>query len=60
MAKMFKITIELDDKILTVEGSDAEKWFQHCSALLQLATSHGMNPFETDPVKWKTTKSLMP
>jgi len=54
MAKTFKITIELDDKILTLEGSDAEKWFQHCSAILQLALSHGMSPFETDSVKWTT------
>jgi hypothetical protein len=54
MPKLFKITIELEDKIMTIEGNDAEKWFQHFFAMFQLASDHGMDLFMLDSTRWRS------
>lgn len=56
MTKILKVTIEYEDETLTVEGKEAEKWHQHCQSIGTLAYIHNMNPFDTDPINWKTTK----
>ena len=55
MSKIIKVTLEFDDKIMVIEGLEAEKWDKHCTAVGTLAYTHGMNPFDDDPVKWQTT-----
>lgn len=52
MSKIKKVTIEFDDKIMMLEGEEAEKWSEHNSALASLAYTHNMNLFDLDPVKW--------
>ena len=56
MSKILKVTIEYDDKIITLEGEEAEKWQQHGDSLSTMASirAGNQNPFDTDPVKWKT------
>lgn len=56
MSKTIKVFIEKEDEILELEGDEAEKWAQHCESVCFLAANHSMNPFDSDPVKWKTTK----
>jgi hypothetical protein len=53
MSKLLKVTLEFDDKTMTIEGEEAEKWDKHITGLASLADIHGMNPFDTDPVRWQ-------
>ena len=52
MSKIIKVTLEFDDKIMTIEGEEAEKWDNHCLGMATLASIHKMNPFDSDPIKW--------
>jgi len=49
---LLKVTLEFDDKTMTIEGDEARRWDAHCLQLAQLAETHGMNPFKHDPIKW--------
>ena len=51
-----KVTIEFDNKVLTVEGEEAKKWQEHNKTLSFFAKTHGQNPFDSDPINWKETK----
>ena len=53
MSKLLKVTLQFDDKIMSIEGEEAEKWNSHCSSVARLASTHGMNPFDSDPIRWK-------
>lgn len=52
MSILKKVILEFDDKILTVEGEEVEKWQEYNKAVAILAQNHGMNPFDYDPIKW--------
>lgn len=54
MSKILKVTIEFDDKILVLEGDQAEKWKRYSDMLAVAASNRvgNQNPFETDPVRW--------
>ena len=52
MSRILKVSIFYNDKILFLEGEEAEKWERHNIAVAHLAQNHGMNPFEKDPIKW--------
>lgn len=53
--KLLKVTLEYEDKIMTIEGTDAEKWNNHNLAVSQIAQIHNMNPFKDDPIIWTIT-----
>lgn len=50
--KLLKVTLKYEDKIMTLEGEEAEKWNNHNLAVAQCAQLHNMNPFLDDPIKW--------
>jgi hypothetical protein len=50
--KLLKVTLEYEDKIMTLEGEEAEKWNNHNLAVAQSAQLHNMNPFKDDPINW--------
>ena len=52
MGKILKVTIEYTDQTCFVEGKEAEKWLKHCDAITINSNIHGLNPFESDPIKW--------
>ena len=49
---LLKVTLEFDDKTMTIEGDEARRWDAHCLQLAQLVETHGMNPFKHDSIKW--------
>jgi len=51
-----KVTLEFNNHVEIAEGVEAEKWLSHCESLAILAHSHGMNPFDTDKIKWTIIK----
>jgi len=51
--KLLKVTLEYQDRILIVEGPEAEKWYKHQGTLTTMAQVHAYNPFATDPVNWQ-------
>ena len=53
MSKLLKVTLEFEDKVLTVEGSEAEKWDSHNMHVASFAEVHNFNPFTNDPIKWE-------
>ena len=53
MSKILKVTIEYDDKIMIAEGVEAERWSENCSSVAIIAQVHGMNAFNSNPVKWE-------
>ncbi len=56
MSKIQRVTIEFDDKVMTIEGNEAEKWEQHNIALASSASNRAgnQNPFDTDRINWQT------
>jgi hypothetical protein len=56
MSKIQRVTIEFDDKILSIQGEEAEKWSAHITSLSVMAQNRAgnQNPFDYDPVKWET------
>lgn len=54
-AKLLKVTLEFEDRIMSIEGDEAEKWRQHNRLVAVLASTHGNNPFWSDPIKWNYT-----
>jgi len=50
--KLLKVTLEYEDKIMTIEGDECGKWNNHNLAVAQLAQIHNMNPFLNDPITW--------
>ena len=59
MSRLIKVTLEFDDKIMTIEGDEAFKWDAHNLSLSVLAHAHGINPFDTDPIRWTVqTKNI--
>ena len=57
MSKLLKVTLQFDDKIMSIEGEEVEKWQSHCHSLETLASVHGMNPFDSDPIHWNPGKA---
>lgn len=53
MTRLRKVTLEYDDRVVSLSGSEAEKWLRHSESLAVLGAVHGMNPFDTDPVQWE-------
>ena len=53
MSKILKVMLEYDDKIMIVEGTEAERWYENINSVSILAHAHGMNAFDTNPVKWQ-------
>ena len=60
MSKILKVTIEFEDKILSLEGEEAVKWDKHNVSLALGASNRvgNQNPFDTDPVKWTETPRI--
>ena len=56
MSKILKATIEYDDKIFIVEGEEAEKWQENNESVASIAYVHGMNAFDSNPIKWQVIK----
>ena len=52
MSRLIKVILEFDDRIMMIEGDEAFKWDAHNLSLSVLAHAHGINPFDTDPIKW--------
>jgi len=52
MSEIRHVRIEYDDKVMWIEGEEALKWQKHTDGLAILASIHGMNSFEHDPIKW--------
>ena len=57
MNKLLKVTLEFDDKTMTIEGNEALRWEEMCNSLSILAQAHGMNPFDESPIKWRERKT---
>jgi len=59
MPRLLKVTLEFDDKTMIIEGDEAFKWDAHNLSLSVLAHAHGINPFDTDPIRWTVqTKNI--
>ena len=58
MSQILKVTLEFDDKIMELEGEEAVKWSNNCESVGSIAMVHGMNAFDSNPVKWKVTTKL--
>jgi hypothetical protein len=56
--KLLKVTLEYEDKIMTIEGAEAEKWNNYNLAVAQLAQLHNMNPFKDNPINWNIEHQL--
>ena len=55
-SKLIRVILYYEDGSSSyLEYEEAEKWLSHGNANAVFAYTHGMNPFDTDPVKWKTT-----
>ena len=55
--KVTKVVIEYSDgHKQQVTGKEAEKWDSHCNAVVIMSKVHGVNPFDSDPIKWKKVK----
>jgi hypothetical protein len=54
--KLLKVTLEYEDKIMTIEGTEAEKWNEHNLSVAQLAQIHNINPFKDDPINWNVVE----
>jgi hypothetical protein len=50
-----KVIIEFDDKIISVEGDEAAKFWNHIENLCVMASIRAgtQNPFERDPIDWE-------
>ena len=53
MSKLLRVILTFDDKIMAIEGQEAEKWDNYNTSLAVLAHTHNMNPFDIDPIKWQ-------
>jgi len=52
MSRLLRVTLEFDDKIVSIEGEEVKKWELYNTSITTLAHTHGMNPFDRDPIKW--------
>ena len=56
MSKILKVTIEYENKIMIVEGEEAEKWQKNNESVVAIAYVHGMNAFDSNPIKWRVVE----
>lgn len=50
--KLLKVTLEYEDKIMTIDGYEALKWNDHNLIVAQFAQFHNVNPFKDNPINW--------
>lgn len=50
MSKILKVILEFDDKTMSLEGADAEKWKSEVDTLTVLAHNH---TWKTKDLNWK-------
>lgn len=57
-----RVILDFDDRVMSIEDEEAEKWLRHVESVCLLAHTHGMNPFDSDPIVWeiaqKETRAL--
>lgn len=56
--KLLKVTLEYEDKIMTIEGEEAEKWNNHNLSVAQFVQLHNMNLFKDNPINWNIEQRL--